>query len=55
MGQYYTPNGVSLAEAGGLTPDVPVEVDDMTRLAIQAQSLPLMEDPQVLAAVEAMK
>ena len=55
VGQYYTPNGVSLAEAGGLTPDVVVEVDDMTRLAIQAQSLPLMEDPQVLAAVEAMK
>lgn len=55
VGQYYTPNGVSLAEAGGLTPDMVVEVDDLTRLQIQYQSLPIAEDPQFLAAVEAME
>lgn len=55
VGQYYTPNGVSLAEAGGLIPDVVVEVDDLTRLRIQYQSLPLTEDPQLLAAIEAMQ
>jgi len=55
VGQYYTPNGVSLAEAGGLIPDAVVEVDDLTRLRIQYQSLPLTEDPQLLAAIEAMQ
>ena len=55
VGQYYTPNGVSLAETGGLMPDVLVEVDDLTRLRIQYQSMPLNEDPQLLAAVEAMQ
>ena len=55
VGQYYTPKGVSLAEVGGLTPDVVVEVDDLTRLQIQYQSLPLMEDPQVLAAIDALQ
>ncbi len=55
VGQYYTPKGVSLAEAGGLTPDVEVAVDDLTRLQIQYQSLPLTEDPQLLAAIDALQ
>ena len=37
------------------SPDVLVEVDDLTRLRIQYQSMPLNEDPQLLAAVEAMQ
>lgn len=46
MGKYYTPNGVNLAEAGGLTPDIPVE---------PAQGyVTLAEDPQVQAALEAL-
>lgn len=55
VGQYYTPKGVSLAEEGGLEPDVTVAVDELTGLRIQYQSLPLAEDPQLLAAIEAMQ
>lgn len=55
VGQYYTPKGISLAESGGLKPDVVVEVDDITRLGIYAQALPLTEDPQVLAAIETLE
>ena len=54
-GKYYTPNGVSLADAGGLTPEVLVEVDIETEALIYGQLLPLMEDPQVLAALEGLK
>ena len=50
VGKYFTPNGVSLAEVGGITPDVVVEVDDETFAAIYAGTLDPMEDPQVLAA-----
>lgn len=46
MGKYYTPNGVNLAEAGGLTPDIPVE---------PAQGyVAVEEDPQVQAALAAL-
>ena len=54
-GKYYTPKGVSLAEVGGLVPDVVVEVDDETNAAIYAGKLDPMEDPQILAAIEALK
>ncbi len=54
VGKYYTPNGVSLAEAGGLTPDILVEVDEETAAAIYADALDAMEDPQVLAAIQAL-
>ena len=53
VGKYFTPNGVSLAGVG-LEPDVPVEVDDATAAAIAAGTLDPMEDPQVLAALEAL-
>lgn len=52
VGKYYTPNGVSLAEEGGLIPDIVVEVDDTTAAAIYAGTLDPMEDPQILAALE---
>ena len=55
MGKYFTPQGVSLAEVGGLTPDVVVEVDQDTYLAIYAATLDPMTDPQILAAIEALK
>ena len=51
VGKYFTPKGVSLAEVGGLTPDVVVEVDEQTASGIYSQTLALMEDPQVLAAI----
>ena len=45
-GAYTTPNGVNLTEVGGLKPDIPVE---------PAQTVvSLMEDPQILAALEAL-
>lgn len=54
-GKYYTPKGVSLAEVGGLTPDHVVEVDEKTASAIASGILDPMEDPQILAAIAALK
>ena len=54
VGKYYTGKGVSIAEQGGLTPDVSAEVDEETAFLIYAGAMNLMEDPQVLAAVEAL-
>lgn len=51
VGKYFTPNGISLAEAGGLIPDIVVEVDDATFADIYAGTLDPMEDPQILAAL----
>ena len=51
-GKYFTPKGVSLADQGGLVPDVVVEVDTETFNAIYAQTLPLEEDPQLQAALK---
>ena len=55
VGQYYTPKGVSLAQEGGLQPDVVVEVDEMTFAMIYARVLPLEEDPQLNAALETLE
>ena len=54
IGRYTTPNGVSLADVG-ITPDVVVEVDEETSFGIYADTLPSHEDPQVRAAVEALR
>ncbi len=51
IGKYYTPKGVSLAEVGGLVPDVTVEVDEETMALIYGDSLPLEEDEQLQAAI----
>lgn len=55
VGKYYTPKGVSLAEAGGLTPDIVLEVDDETQALIYAHLLEPAEDAQLQAAVAALK
>lgn len=55
MGKYFTPKGVSLAEVGGLVPDVVVTVDEDTAVEIYAGTLDPMEDPQILAAIEALR
>ena len=55
VGKYTTPNGVSLAEEGGLTPDLTVEVDEETAMKIYAGTLAPEEDPQIQAAVEMLK
>ena len=54
VGKYSTPNGVSLAEVGGLTPDIVIEVDEETAAQIYAATLDPAEDPQIQAAVEAL-
>ncbi len=55
VGKYFTPGGVSLAEVGGLTPDITVEVDDATEAAIYAGTLDPRSDPQILAAIAALE
>ena len=55
VGKYLTPKGVSLADVGGLKPDVEVPVDEETYEAIYAGQLKPEEDPQILAAVEVLK
>ena len=54
IGKYFTPSGVSL-EGVGITPDIPVEVDDETFAAIYYGQLDPMEDPQILAAIATLK
>ena len=54
IGKYYTPKGISL-EGVGITPDVPVPVDDSTYADILYGQLSWEEDPQVTAALEALK
>lgn len=55
VGKYATPNGVSLAEAGGLIPDVVVEVDEHTAAAIYAGTLDPLNDPQIQAAMDLLR
>ena len=50
-GKYFTPKGVSLAEVGGIVPDITVDVTDEEAYGIYAGTLDPMEDPQVLAAI----
>ena len=54
IGRYYTPKGVCL-EGVGIEPDVPVTVDEDTAMEIYFDSLPWEEDPQIQAALDALK
>ena len=54
IGKYTTPNGVCLADVG-ITPEILVEVDEETAFLIYAGTLDPAEDPQILAAIEALK
>lgn len=51
VGRYYTPNGVSLAEVGGLQPDVPIDVDKETMAKIYSETITPEEDLQLQAAI----
>ena len=53
-GKYFTPNGISL-EGVGIQPDVEVPVDMETATQIYYSKLPLEEDPQLMAAVNALQ
>ena len=54
IGKYYTPKGESLV-GKGLTPDVEVVVDEETAAKIYYGTLEAEEDPQILAAINALK
>lgn len=54
VGKYFTPKGENLAGVG-VTPDKTVTVDEETASAIYYDTLAPEEDPQVKAAVEALK
>lgn len=54
IGKYFTPSGVSL-EGVGITPDVVVDVENDVFNAIYAGTLDPMADPQILAAIAALK
>lgn len=54
IGKYFTPEGVSLADVGGLVPGIPVEVDEETAAKIYGKLLDPAEDPQIQAAVKAL-
>lgn len=54
IGKYFTPSGISL-EGVGITPDIPVELDEETFNAIYYDQLEPMADPQILAAIAALK
>lgn len=51
-GRYYTPNGVNLAEVGGLDPDIPLELTDEQRKLLSYGRLDPAEDPQIQAAID---
>lgn len=53
IGKYFTPNGVSLAEAG-LTPDVVVPVEEEVALEIYYGTMAAWQDPQIQAAIKAL-
>jgi len=55
VGKYCTPNGVSLQDEGGLTPAVPVELTREELQQLQSGDLEPAQDPQVRAAVDAVK
>lgn len=55
IGKYFTPKGVSLAEEGGLEPEILSEVDEKQAALIYAGLLPPEEDPQLQAAIEALQ
>lgn len=55
VGKYFTPKGVSLAEVGGLKPNVEEKVDADTAADIYAGILSAEKDPQIQAAIKALQ
>ena len=54
IGKYFTPSGLSL-EGMGVTPDVPVSVEEEMYLDIYYGNLEAADDPQIQAALEALQ
>ena len=55
VGKYFTPKGVSLADAGGVIPDIRIELDAEAAALLYYGMLDPMEDAQIQAALEALK
>ena len=55
IGKYYTPNGVSLADVGGLTPDETVELSEEDAMELAMHRLDPAEDEQLQAALALLK
>ena len=55
VGKYYTPNGVSLADAGGLTPDHVVELPEEGMMELASHVLEPEEDSQLQKALSLLK
>lgn len=55
VGKYYTPKGVSLADVGGLVPEVKIELTDEQETKLYAGILEPEQDPHIQAAVDALK
>ena len=51
IGKYYTPKGVSLADVGGLTPDVVVELSEEDAIDLAMHRLAPEDDEQLQAAL----
>lgn len=54
IGKYFTPNGVSLAEVGGLKPEIQLELDEETVAKLYAGELAPEDDPHIQAAIAAL-
>lgn len=54
VGKYFTPNGVSLTGVG-ITPDIEVELDEEQSAKLYYDQLPMEEDPQIAAALKAIR
>jgi len=52
IGKYYTPQGVNLSEAGGLTPDVLLTMDEETAAELYYGTLLREKDIHIQAAIE---
>ncbi len=52
IGKYYTPNGISLADAGGLTPDATVELPEEDVIPLATYQLAPEKDVQLQKALE---
>lgn len=55
VGEYCTPNGVSLAEQGGLVPDVVLELDEEDAKLLASHRLEPEDDKQLQKALEFLK
>ena len=55
IGKYFTPKGVSLAEAGGLVPSITQTVTEQMAARIYSGLVAEEEDPQIQAAIKALQ